>query len=639
MWQINGNSLPVHDEATRLTFFNRSYFPDQTATGQLLTELCEDLVARYDWDVSVVAGPVLNPPVSSHSPRRRFPLGREVHNGVRILRVFGTTFSRRTFFGRFCNYLSYVLFSVLGGLLTPRPHLLVSQTDPPVIGLVAYVLSKIYGSRHIYVCKDVFPEVAKLLDDFQSPLVHRLLGRIQRFLLRHADRIVAIGETMKRRLLEKEKIPAEKIVVIPDWADTKAIEPVGKDNPFSKEHDLGDKFVVMHSGNMGLSQGLEVLVDCAGTLREMEDIRFVLVGDGVQREHLGRLVTSKSINNVLFLPYQPKELLRYSFSTADVFVISLKRGMAGYVVPSKLYAILASGRPYVAAVDSESEVAEITQKYGCGLLASPQSVKDLTEKISVLYRDRALATRLGTNGRQAAMVFDRARAVAAYHGLFREIVAREELRLQQSERVKRFLAKRCLDIALSAAGLILFAPLWGLIALVIKLEDRGKVFYVQERVGRSGKTFLAYKFRSMVEDAESVTGPVQSWKNDSRVTRVGRILRATAMDEFPQLWNIFKGDMSFVGPRALRPGEIEVRGDGSVEPLEAVPGYHERQSAQPGLTGLAQIYAARDLPRRQKFRYDLLYVRRQSLWLDLKLILISFLITLRGWWESRDRKV
>jgi lipopolysaccharide/colanic/teichoic acid biosynthesis glycosyltransferase len=121
------------------------------------------------------------------------------------------------------------------------------------------------------------------------------------------------------------------------------------------------------------------------------------------------------------------------------------------------------------------------------------------------------------------------------------------------------------------------------------------------------------------------------------VTRIGRVMRATAMDELPQLWNIFRGDMSFVGPRALRPGEIEAVGE-TLVPLEAVPGYASRVTVRPGLTGIAQIYAARDITRRHKFRYDLLYVRRQSMWLDLRLILLSFWISFLGTWESRDRK-
>jgi len=200
------------------------------------------------------------------------------------------------------------------------------------------------------------------------------------------------------------------------------------------------------------------------------------------------------------------------------------------------------------------------------------------------------------------------------------------------------LAKRGLDVALAGAGLIASAPLWALFALAIKLEDGGPVFYVQERSGLGGAPFSALKFRSMVPHAEAGVGAIQATEDDPRVTRVGRLLRATAMDELPQLWNIFRGDMSFVGPRALRPGEIEPTGDGKVELLEDVPGFAQRARVRPGLTGIAQIYAPRDISRRLKFRYDLLYVRRQSFWLDARLILLSFWITLRGTWEVRGRK-
>jgi lipopolysaccharide/colanic/teichoic acid biosynthesis glycosyltransferase len=149
--------------------------------------------------------------------------------------------------------------------------------------------------------------------------------------------------------------------------------------------------------------------------------------------------------------------------------------------------------------------------------------------------------------------------------------------------------------------------------------------------------FRVLKFRSMIADADA-RGARQAAAGDARITRVGRWLRATAMDELPQLWSIFRGDMSFVGPRALRPGEIEVNGGGELVALEAVPGFDERCRVPPGLTGVAQIYAPRDIPRRQKFRYDRVYIRNQSFWLDLRLILLSFWITFRGTWEARGRK-
>ncbi len=201
----------------------------------------------------------------------------------------------------------------------------------------------------------------------------------------------------------------------------------------------------------------------------------------------------------------------------------------------------------------------------------------------------------------------------------------------------RRMLKRTLDVGLSGIGLLISAPLWAVIAIAIKIDSRGPVFYTQPRVGERGRTFRVLKFRSMIADADRSSGPLQAGAGDPRITRVGRLLRATAMDELPQLWNIWRGDMSFVGPRALRPEEIEVTG-GAAVPLERIPGFAERCRVQPGLTGIAQIYAPRDITRRQKFRFDRLYIERQSFLLDLRLILLSFWISMRGTWETRTKK-
>ncbi|HJZ77599.1 MAG TPA: sugar transferase, partial [Vicinamibacterales bacterium] len=196
--------------------------------------------------------------------------------------------------------------------------------------------------------------------------------------------------------------------------------------------------------------------------------------------------------------------------------------------------------------------------------------------------------------------------------------------------------KRVFDCALAGAGLVASAPVWLVLAIAIKLEDGGPIVYRQQRVGRGGRVFAALKFRSMVPDAEARTGPVQATENDPRITRVGRLMRATAMDELPQLWNIFAGDMSFVGPRPLRPGEVEARSDGRFVRLDEIPGYEARHAVRPGLTGIAQVYAPRDIDRARKFRLDRLYLKRAGFWFDLKLIVVSFWISVRGDWEKRD---
>jgi len=200
--------------------------------------------------------------------------------------------------------------------------------------------------------------------------------------------------------------------------------------------------------------------------------------------------------------------------------------------------------------------------------------------------------------------------------------------------------KRPFDIALSFVGIIISFPLWVIFGLIIWLEDRGSVFYIQERLGKNGKVFKALKFRSMIKDAEKQEGPIQAKENDRRVTKAGRFLRSTAMDELPQLYNILKGEMSFVGPRALRPQEIEIKNSGNhTTALNELPGYAVRHSVKPGLTGLTQVFLSRDVPIKKKFRYDLLYLKKMSFWFDLKLIFLSFWITFRGRWESRQKKV
>ncbi len=197
--------------------------------------------------------------------------------------------------------------------------------------------------------------------------------------------------------------------------------------------------------------------------------------------------------------------------------------------------------------------------------------------------------------------------------------------------------KRLFDLALASTGLILSAPVWLAIALAILLDDGRPVFFAQRRVGRRGQPFTALKFRSMTLEASSQPAR-QADQRDPRVTRVGRFLRVTALDELPQLVNILIGDMSFVGPRPLAESEVEVGGNGRVR-LSDYPGYLDRHAVRPGLTGLTQVYAPRDLPRERKFRFDAIYVRRAGMCLDLRLIALSFWITFRGRWEDRGPKV
>ncbi len=406
-----------------IAFFNRSYYPDETATGQLLTDLCEDLVRVHGCRVSVVTGwPAL---VSGPgAPRRSFlsVVGRQERHGVQIYRARGTHFDKRRFAARASNYVSYFLSACVAGLRVDRPDVVVALTDPPIIGLAAYLAGRRFGAPLVMAFKDLFPEVAALLPDFHSPTINAGLQRVNRFLVQRAAMNVALGETMRRRLIEDKGAPADRTTIIADWADTAAITPGPRRNAFSTAHGLDGKFVVMHSGNLGLAQSLETVVEAAALLRDVPDLQVVFQGEGVKKDELQRQVRDLGVTNVSFLPFQPKSGLSDSFAAADLFIVSLQAGLAGYIVPSKLYGILAAGRPYVAAVEPACEVAVLTKTHDCGAIAAPGDARSLADAIRAFHADRARAARCGANARALSASFDRQQQVGKYFRLFHSVV-------------------------------------------------------------------------------------------------------------------------------------------------------------------------------------------------------------------------
>jgi glycosyltransferase involved in cell wall biosynthesis len=406
-----------------VVFFNRSYYPDFGATGQLLTELCEDLVGRFGFDVTVVAGM----PLAAEEPVAPLhwyaPVRREERNGVRILRAWGTSLPNRTISGRVSNYLSYFSSAAVASLRIGRPDVVVSLTDPPIVALTAIACARATGARFVFLCQDVFPEVARLLEDFQNTRVEALLSRIGRFTVRSADRIVALGDTMKRRLVETKNADPRRIQVIHNWADADAIRPGPKDNAFARANGLVGKFVVMHSGNVGLSQDVDGLLDVAERVRDLPDVVIAIVGEGSRKQFLQEEAARRHLTSVRFFPYTPKAGLIDSFASADVFVVSLKRGLAGFIVPSKLYGILAAGRPFVAAVEPDCEAAQIAAEHECGIVVEPGDRDAMASAIRKLYKDAASRDRLAGNARAAGLTYSRRRAVEAYRDLLEGVCA------------------------------------------------------------------------------------------------------------------------------------------------------------------------------------------------------------------------
>ncbi|MGB7218029.1 MAG: glycosyltransferase family 4 protein [Vicinamibacterales bacterium] len=400
----------------KICFFNRSYWPDQAATGELLTELAEDLVNRHGCSVSVVAGrPLRGSPGEAAGGRL---VTEESRHGVSILRANGSRLSPGRFAGRAANYLTYFASATAASFRIGRPDVVVALTDPPIIGLTALWAARRAGARFVFLCEDVFPEVAVLVEDFHSRSVNAALDRTNRYLLRQADAVVALGDRMRRRLVEEKGADPARVSVISNWADCEAVAPRSKDNAFARAHGLTDRFVLMHSGNVGLSQDLDVLVEAADRLRSKDRLTIAIVGHGARRDALERLAAARGLSNLRFFPYQPKSSLADLFGTADAFLVSLRQGLEGYIVPSKVYGILAAGRPYIAATDPSCEAAAIVRESGCGLVAAPGDPDALAGAIAALYDDPPVTREMGQKARRAAWQFDRKVAVQAYHDLF-----------------------------------------------------------------------------------------------------------------------------------------------------------------------------------------------------------------------------
>jgi colanic acid biosynthesis glycosyl transferase WcaI len=394
----------------RLLVLNQYYWPGVEATAQLLTELCEALAEEMD--VRVVTG-VLH----GHEEEPR----DLVRNGVRVIRVPSTSFERSKVAARASNYITYLANALLRSLRGLRPDVVICMTDPPIIADIALLVARRYRAPLVVISQDVFPEIAVQLKRWENPALMRLLRSLVSLYLRRADRVVAIGETMRKRLEEKGARP-ERVRVIPNWVDTKRLRPSEDGNQWASAVGLDGKFVVMHSGNVGHAQDLDSLVRSATFLRDLNDLRIAIIGMGARHAELVALSEQLEVDQVRFLYYQPRGVLPHSLSAADVHVVGLASGLAGYVVPSRLYGILAVARPVIVAADVESETAQVVEEAGCGIVVLPGRPELLARAIRDAHDGKYDLDAMGARGREwVEREADRSVAVARYRELLRDL--------------------------------------------------------------------------------------------------------------------------------------------------------------------------------------------------------------------------
>ena len=386
------------------------FYPEVAATGQLLLDLCEDLV-KTGYKVKVITG---NPTEIPQEIQRRNILRKENYKGIEIFRLKNTTFNKYRMAGRVLNYLTFHFLVFFQALFSEKPDLVFVLSTPPFVSFYGIMLKIFKGSKVIYNVQDLFPDLAVELDKLKNKQFIGFLKKLSELIVRKVDRVVVVGEYMERKIKEellgrtRASVGAsasanDHIITIHNWADGKKVKVLRWENNYLKKRwDLEGKFVVLYSGNIGYLHEFDTIIAAAENLAKkgMKEIVFVFIGEGIKKNYIKGKVREKDLKNVLLFPYQPRKMLTYSLGLADVSLVTLEKGFEGMVVPSKIYGILASGRPMIGIIGRESEINEIIREGRCGRIVKIGDGKTLSGAIIEYYKNPQKCREEGMNGRK-----------------------------------------------------------------------------------------------------------------------------------------------------------------------------------------------------------------------------------------------
>lgn len=409
----------------RLLLLIIQFPPDVNSTGLLMAQVFEGLKDQGH-EVSVI---------TSFPHYAGFKIAREYQNklaeranykGMDVLRLpVYASGNKQRMSQRLLSYLSFSMLGTIAGLLKREHFDLIFCTNGSFFtGIAAHVIGKIKEIPFIYNVQDLYPETPVRAGQLTNRRAIAMLERMERYMYQRAAGVSVITDSFRDNIVSKG-IPADKISVIPNFVDTDFIRPLPKVNPLSERLGLQDKFVITHAGNLGYVYDLETMLEAARLLERQNEICFLIVGEGVAKAGLERKSESLGLHNVRFLPFLPYEELPWLRAASDVQVSLYKRGSGYYSMPSKVYEIMASARPVLAAADHDTDVWQLVERTRCGLSVEPGNTQALAESVLTLYRSPDLREELGANGRRHAQArYSKSVVISLYQDLFRNVISK-----------------------------------------------------------------------------------------------------------------------------------------------------------------------------------------------------------------------
>ncbi len=409
-----------------ILIYSYNYYPEPIGIAPLMTELAEGLVEQGH-EVRVITGMPNYPQRQIYDEYQGKWYSTEQKNGVTIQRSYLRIKSKPNLIDRLLLELSFILTSLPQALKGQRPDVILLTVPPLLVSLPASLLGWLYNCPVVLNVQDILPEAAIRIGLIKNKWMIRALTVLEKFAYRNAHTISVISEEFRHNLVNKG-VPNKKIVCIPNWVNINFIRPlVNKNIPWKSEHQLDNKFVVLYSGNIALTQGLETVVETAVRLSEITEIIFVIVGESKALQKLHKYCLTCGADNVLLLPLQPREKLPQMLAAANVGLIVQKRNVISFNMPSKIPLLLASGSPIVGSVPETGTAATAIQISGGGIVVHPESPDALADAIQKLYENPTLAAQLGENGRKFAVEnysFDQ--ALQRYEDLFYDVTPQRE---------------------------------------------------------------------------------------------------------------------------------------------------------------------------------------------------------------------